>query len=523
MIYRFDPFTLDLSLGHLLRDGEEVAIEPRAFALLCYMVENRGRLISKTELVENIWGGRFISDTAISTLIKTARRAVDDDGKAQRLIRTVHCRGFRFAGTVTPSAAAEIRQVFSGDTTPDGTAEIFGGQPSIAVLPFRQIGESEAFRAIADAVPSELISSLSRLRWLKVVARGSTFRFRDDTPNMDSIRTALGASYCLTGDVEIFGANLVLSVELVDTRDSHIVWGDRLSGKIDDVHQMRTDIVNLVTSAMELHISLNEADRARLRSPESLDAWSLYHLGLRHMYRFNASDNAIAADHFARAVKLDPGFARAHAARSFTSFQSAFVNYRSDRIVEIENARRYAEKCLELDPMDPFGNFNYGRSYWLLNDHESGQTFLERSVGLSPSFSHGMYAHAFTNLMAGRGAQAISELETAISLSPLDPFLYAMQTAKGFSLLHTGDLGQACQWADIGSRQPGAHYLVTVIAAAIHQIAGNPAQAQYWAERTLQLRSNASIQQFFQAYPLRDETVKHSVQSSLVELGFSER
>ncbi len=84
-----------------------------------------------------------------------------------------------------------------------------------------------------------------------------------------------------------------------------------------------------------------------------------------------------------------------------------------------------------------------------------------------------MYAHAFTNLMAGHGAEAIAKLDDAIRLSPLDPFLYAMQSAKGFSLAHTGDLEQACHWLDIGSRQPGAHYLVSIIAAAINRIAGN--------------------------------------------------
>lgn len=523
MIYRFDGFTIDPSRGELARDGEDVPIEPRAFRLLCHLVENRDRLVSKDELVQTIWDGRFITDTAISTLVKTARKAVQDDGKAQRLIRTVHGRGFRFAGTVEQVAPAEAGQGCEQDHAPVAAAQETSEQPSIAVLPFRRIGQTEMYGAIADAVPSELISSLSRLRWLKVVARGSTFRFREQTPDMDAIRDTLGASYCLTGEVEIFGVALALTVELADTRDGRIVWGDRLSGKVDDVHQMRTDIVNLVTAAMELHVSLNEAERARLRAPQTLDAWSLYHLGLRHMYRFTATDNAVAADHFARALGLEPNFARAHAARSFTSFQAAFVNYGGDRDAEIENARRFAEKCLELDPMDPFGNFTYGRSYWLVNDHESGQPFLDRAIGLSPSFSNGMYAHAFTNLMAGRGEQAIERLDQAISLSPLDPFLYAMQSAKGFSLAHTGDLGEACHWLDIGSRQPGAHYLVPIIAAAINRIAENNPQAQYWADRTRQLRADASIEQFFVAYPLRDLRMRGAVHAALRDLGFPER
>jgi TolB-like protein len=301
--------------------------------------------------------------------------------------------------------------------------DIDGGRPSIAVLPFRLIGSTEAYGAIADAVPAELISSLSRLRWLRVVARGSTFRFRDATPDLDAIREKLGAGYCLSGDVEVFGSGLAISVELSDTREGRVVWGERLSGKVDDVHQMRSDIVNLVTSSMELHISLNEAERVRLRSPESLDAWSVYHVGLRHMYRFNRNDNTIAAQLLTRATELDPGFARAYAARSFTQFQIAFLRYETDTTAAIENARRFAEKCVELDPFDPFGNFTYGRSHWLRGDPEAGQAWLERAVSLSPSFAQGIYAPGWADMMAGRGREAVRQYDTAIGLSPLDPFL----------------------------------------------------------------------------------------------------
>lgn len=523
MIYRFDAYTLDVSRGLLLCDGNEVAIEPRAFAFLSYMIENPDRLVSKDELVEKIWEGRFISDAAISTLIKTARRALDDDGKAQRLIRTVHGRGFRFAGTVEQAVPARPKQEVNAVSGGGQTAANFGNQPSIAVFPFRMFGQSETFSAIADAVPSELITSLSRLRWLKVIARGSSFRFREATLDLEAIHEKLGVGYCLTGDIEIFGNNLAIAVELVDPRDGRIVWGDRLSGTIDDVHQMRADIAARVSTAMELQISLNEAERARLQSPQTLDAWSLYHMGLRHMYRFNPTANAIAASHFARATELDPGFARAFAARSFTSFQTVYVNYSADRAVEIENARRFSEKCLELDPLDPFGNFNYGRSYWLHGDHEAGQPYLDRAIGLSPSFSHGLYAYAYSNIMAGRREAGVEQLERAIELSPLDPFLFAMETLKSVSFLHADDFEQASIWADRGSRQPGAHYICMFMAAAINQIAGNHAQARYWADRTRQLRPDATIQQFFHSYRLQDQTVRNNLLVVLQELGFSKQ
>ena len=491
--------------------------------MLTYLVENSDRLITKDELVEKIWDGRFITDAAISTVVKTVRKALGDDGNTQKYVRTVHGRGFRFVGKLEYGSArtAEIQPqtVEAVEATHGGPGE----RPSIAVLPFKLIGSSDGYDAIADAVPSELISTLSRLRWLKVIARGTTFRFRDIEMDLDFLRDQVGASYLLTGDVELFGPSLAITVDLSDTRSGQVVWGDRLSGKIDDVHQMRDDVVRLVISALELHIPQNEAALARIRPPESLDAWSCYHLGLQHMYRFNKADNASAAAYFHRAAALDPNFARAYAAQSFTSFQAAFLRYGSDRSSNIEDARRYAEKSVELDPMDPFGNFNFGRAHWLRGDPAAGQAWLERSMSLSPSFAQGFYAHGWAEVMGGQGATALESLSAAVSLSPLDPFLYAMQSATGLAYLHTDDLGMAAYWADQGARKPGAHYLIAAIAASINELAGNGDAATYWTEQAFARRPDASVEQFFAAFPFTDQAVSTNLRSSLLKLGFPEK
>ena len=198
------------------------------------------------------------------------------------------------------------------------------------------------------------------------------------------------------------------------------------------------------------------------------------------------------------------------------------MTYSADRTVEAENARRFAEKCLEIDPVDPFGNFNYGRSFWLHGDHDSGQTYLERAIGMSPSFAHGLYARSHADMIAGRGASALASAEEAIALSPLDPFLYAMHQAKALAYLHLGDHESACHNTDLGAREPGAHYIVTTIAAAINKVAGKDAQARYWLERTIARRPDASIAQFFSAIPVRDPVVRENIHRALKDLGLPE-
>lgn len=522
-MYHFDTFTLDLPAGELRASGQAIPTDQMTFSLLAYLVENAERLVSKDELVEKVWNGKFISDAAISSAVRSVRKAIGDSGSAQRLVRTVHGRGFRFVGEVrvslgdlaVPAAALPV-----AGTLHDTTALPPGERPSIAILPFSRIGDESTFAAIADAVPAEIITTLSRLRWLKVIARGSSFRFRADTPNIEDIRAALGVGYVVSGAVEIFGTTVALTVEVTDAHKGHVLWADRLSGPIADIHEMRERIVVLVTSALEMHIPQNEAELARLRGPDAIDAWAFYHTGLQHMYRFNQTDNALADGYFRRALELDPNFARAHGARSFTSFQAAFLRYGSDRERAIADARRHAERGVELDPVDPFVSFNLGRVHWLLGDPKAGQGWIERATALSPSFAQGHYAHGWANVMSGNGTDAISDLDAAITLSPLDPFLYAMESAMGLAHFHVDDLGAAADWGIRGARKPGAHYLIAAIASALSEIAGLREDALYWAEQTRSRRPDASIAQFFAAFPFEDHAKRAELQRALATLGF---
>ncbi|WP_397543771.1 winged helix-turn-helix domain-containing protein [Roseovarius salis] len=516
MIYRFHDLELDTALASLRRGGADVALEPRVFSLLRCLVENRDRVVPKETLVEAVWDGRFISDDAISTAIKELRRAMGDDGRRQNVVKTLRGRGYRFVAPVRMIAHAPKP---AEDTAPLMAGRGAAGRPSIAILPFHLVGPSRSCAAIADAIPAELISSLSRLRWLKVFARGSCFRFRDDPTDPATVRAALGANYCLSGVIEMFERDIAITVELTDTCSKSVVWCDRITGVFDDVHEMRATITGHVVTAMDLHIPMHEAEAARLRAPKHLDAWGLYHIGLQHMYRFNKADNERAAAYLARAAALEPGFARVQAARSFTSFQNAFLNYTADRAAQVADARRFAEHSVELDPLDPFGNFTLARSYWLEGDPEHGRGWLDRAVDYSPSFAHGHYARGWSAAMAGRSQDARRDIDTALQLSPLDPFQYAMQATRAFAHLIEGDTAAAASWADQAARAPGAHYLIGLIAAMAHQLDGNEGAAAYWAGHASARRPGASVDRFFKAFPFTDASLRGTMADALERTG----
>ncbi len=527
MIYQFGPYELDIAKFELRAGKTLCDLEPQVFALLALLVENHDRLVSKEEIIEKVWDGRVVSDAAVASRVKSARHALGDDGKSQTFIRTVHRQGFRFVADVraTRGTAAPSAQEAGGVVPADriGAASPYPGQtsrPSLAVLPFRLIGGGGRYAALAFALPAELITELSRLRWLFVTARGSSFRLSASDTEVCDIGRLLRVRYCLWGTIEVSDRRLSIAVELVDTLDGGIVWAERFSGLIEDVHKIREEIRLQVLTALEIRIPAHEAALARLGSTENLDAWSAYHLALQHMYRFNRVDNAAACSLFQRAASLDPLFARAYAGLSFSHFQAAFMRYTDDISGETGRARRFAERGLELDALDPFVNFTMGRTYWLDGDLESSLGWLERATSISPHYAQGLYARAWTEALSARPQEGRMHVDLAMRLSPLDPLHYAMLGTRAFTHMALGEDADAAHWAEQAARSPGAHVLIAMIAAVAHVLTGDAVRAGLWAASVRDRNAAMSRDHFCCAFPMKSDAMRVRVLRALAQLGF---
>lgn len=514
-VYRFGDFELDLGKAELRCRGARRPMEPQVFALLAFLVKHRERLLSREELIEKVWDGRAISDSALSSRIKTLRRALGDDGQTQAFVRTLHGRGFRFVAPVEevpPTRIVDPREA----SAPPGEPM----RPSLAVLPFQLLGGGGPYATLADALPHELIVDLARLRWLWVCARGSSFRLRGSRLTPGEIGRRLDVRYALTGTVELAGRRFLLTVELADTRTGEVVWADRYTAAVEDVHTIRDEIRGRILASLELSIPLHEANLARHAGTEHLDAWSTFHLGLQHMYCFNRRDNAAAHLLFTRALQLDPGFARAHAGLSFLHFQTAFLHDTEDLAHEGAATRRCAERAFELDPLDPFVAFTLGRSYWLEGDLDTSLQWLQRATALSPHYAQGLYAQAWTETLAGRGLEGRAHVDLALRLSPLDPLHYGMLGTRAFTHMMLGEDTEAALWAERAARDPGAHVLIAMLAASAHALAGQMEPAARWAAQVRARKATLTREDFFRAFPMRPPEVRRRASQALAGLGF---
>lgn len=526
MICRFADWELDTGLFELRYQGSPRQVEPQVFNLIELLVRNHHRVVGRDEILAELWKGRVVTDATLSTCVKSARQALGDTGRAQALIRTVSGRGFRFVGEVDiveGDAPTAITPVTGGGEIlpPAETCEdALVTRPSIAVLPFETVGIGETPSTIADALPHDLIAELSRLHWLFVIARASTFRFRSAEADLDEVRNSLKVRYCLSGAVELLGRVITISVELCDTDDKGVVWSDRFRAELDAVHEIREEIVRAVVTALEIRIPLHEAQRARLRSPQHLDAWSAYHLGLHHMYRFNKLDNARATAMFQQAVALEPNFARAYAGLSFTHFQDALLRYDDNVQRAIQLTYQFAAKALEHDEVDPFANFTMGRAFMLRGDLEGSLSWLDRANALNPNFAQARYSRAWSQSLLGETAESLVNTDAALALSPLDPLAYAMLGVRSFSHMGRDEPAEAAAWAERAANSPGAHVLIELIAVAAHGMDGNDARARSWAASARQRAPGISSEEFLRAFPFRDPQVRARIGAILKKYGF---
>jgi TolB-like protein/Tfp pilus assembly protein PilF len=524
MQYAFDHCLLSTSTRELRVDGLLVAVEPKVFDIIRHLLENRDRVVSKDELTEVIWDRRFITDASLSTALKSARKAVGDDGEAQKIIKTVRGRGFRFVAEVT--VPMEERSLGHAPIPPKeeqaspSLAPAHGaGRPSIAVMRFVAIGEQPQAAAMADALPAELISGLSRMHWLHVIARGSTFHFDPKSFDTDAVSQRLGVNYIMTGMIETQSPKVVVSLEAQSAVKGTLVWSERFAFDAGEINRVRTEIVAAAIAAIETSIPQFEASNTRILTPDQFDAWSHFHIGLTHAFKFKSSGNQRAAWHFGKALELDPEFGRAHAAMSFIHWQNAFMRMEGARQDHMDMAYAEASRALEIDPNDPFGSFCMGRALWFSEDVDASVAWLDRGLAVNPNYAHCHYTKGMILNMNGSYADAHTATSHAMALSPLDPLYYGMLANQTLNEIAQDNLTAAMTLAEKAVHSPGTYHYPILWAAIAAELNGNRDTMERWRDRALLDWPQASADAFLQTFPIKDPTLLKTITGSLRRMG----
>jgi TolB-like protein len=393
----------------------EVRLTPKALALLSFIAERPAEVITKEELFAAVWPETTVGDAALVSCIQELRRALRDDARRPRYIETLHRRGYRFIGKTTsaPPPAASDNEA-PGLPLPD--------RPSIAVLPFHNMSDDPDQEHFADGMSEDLITGLSRIRWLFVIARNSTFVYKHRAIDAKQVARELGVRYVLEGSVRRAGNRLRISAQLIDATTGGHHWAERYDRELGDIFAVQDDITRSVAAAIEPQLLAAEGVRAMARSANDLGAWELVARAQTHVWRMAKADHETAIHALKQAVEAYPDYAPA---RSLLGFCLAFAAHMGwiDRDQDALTGREHATRAIALDDRDPWGHIALG--YWAMREKRTEESIaaFRRAVNINPN-SAAAHAHLGHGLaFAGQDREAIEHSEEAIRLSPLDPMM----------------------------------------------------------------------------------------------------
>jgi TolB-like protein len=482
LLYAFEDFALDSGRRELRRAGDLIAVEPKVFDLLVHLIANRERVVSKDDLIAAIWDGRIVSESALTTAINAARAALGDSGDAQRLIKTLPRKGFRFVGQVqAPSneAAAAVRSL-ELPALPD--------KPSIAVLPFSNLSADAEQEYFADGIVEEMITELSRMRWLFVIARNSSFIYKGRSVDVKQVGQELGVRYVLQGSVRKAAQRLRITAQLVDATTGANLWADRFEGTLEDVFDLQDKVTASVMNAVSPQLEKAEIARVKRKPTESLDAYDTYLRGMAAFHQWTREGTESALRDFYRAIELGPDLAAAYAMAATAYGRRKSSGWVEDPDAEMAEIKRLARQAARLGPEDAvalsFSGFSLAQTAGELDD---GAGLVERALQLNPNLAPALLASGWVNVWLGEQDLAIEHVSLAMRLSPLDPFTHMMLIAAAHAHFFAGRFEESVRSAELALRvhpeaRPGVR-----IAAASYALAGRDAEARKMLARYLQL------------------------------------
>ena len=283
-----------------------------AFDFLEFLIRNRERVLTKDDLIASIWCGRIVSESAFSACINAARSAINDTGEEQRLIRTVPRKGMRFVGAVREMQRPEALTAADAETEQARPTLTLPNRPSIAILPFANMSGDPEQEYFADGMVEEIITALSRLRWLFVIARNSSFTYKGRAVDVKQVGRELGVRYVLEGSVRKSANRVRITGQLIDASTGVHIWADRVDGAIEDIFDLQDQVATSVVGAIAPKMEQAEIERARRKLTPNLDAYDYYLQGLAKVYQATRDANGDALRLFYKAFELDPNFASAY-------------------------------------------------------------------------------------------------------------------------------------------------------------------------------------------------------------------
>ncbi len=352
-------------------------------------------------------------------------------------------------------------------------------RPSIVVLPFQNMSGDPEQDYFCDGMVDDIITGLSRIKWLFVIARNSSFTYKGRAVDVKQVGRELGVRYVLEGSVRKAADRVRITGQLIDAATGAHLWADRFDGSLKDIFDLQDQVTTSVVTAISPKIEQAEVERAKRKPTESLDAYDYFLRGLERLYMQTRESTSEALRLFHKAIELDPDFAVAYGTAAYCYAWRKASRWMTERAQEIAEAARLARRAVELGKDDAVALYKAGLTLaYLVEDFDAGALFIERAVVLNPNLASAWYASGWLKVWIGEPETAIKHLEQFMRISPLDPLMARAHTAVAFAHVFAGRYDEAVRYAEQAvSEQPNSHQALRA-AAMSNALTGRLEQAR---------------------------------------------
>lgn len=423
MRYFFEDYALDTNRRELRRGDGLVPVEPKVFDLLVHLVGNCARVVSKDDLIDAVWNGRIVSDSALTSCINAARNAIGDSGEAQRLIKTLPRKGFRFVGAVRHEQE-QTEVALAGPWDLPRPTLVLPDKPSVAVVPFTitNLSGDHSQDYFSDGITEDIITALSRFSELFVIASNSSFTYKGKAVDVRQVGRELGVRYVLEGSIRRAGDRVRITAQLIDATTGAHRWGEHYDQEVKDIFAVQDEVARTIVSILVAHVHKAEVERTLLKQPS---AWQAHDFYMKAAANFTSFMSSLKSEELyatrgllEHSLAIDPNYARALATLSSTYVLTWTQPLDGDYLkpTALERAYELARKAVQVDANLPQAHAQLG---WVLSrrgEQDQAIAEFERAVALNPNSTDHRFGGAL--VYAGEAGRAVQVLKAHMRLDP---------------------------------------------------------------------------------------------------------
>ncbi|WP_434053816.1 MAG: winged helix-turn-helix domain-containing protein [Roseibium sp.] len=468
MTYKFGAYELDREQFELRKNGAPVAVEPQVLTLLLLLVENAHRVVTRDEIIQTVWNGRFISEAAVASRISQARSTLGDDGKKQLFIKTIHRRGLRFVadlaeGSIEPEFQKNI------DLATGLWAKPAQDAPRLVVIPFRDFTTEPASDFFAETLTEEITTALSRCSDITVIAKTSAFAIGGTDVQLEEISERLGLKYAVEGSVQKSTETIRVNYRIIDLRSGEYLWTDRFEGSALTSFEIQDSVARSIAAALPTRIHGEIASRNTDATSTKLNLFQNY---LRLVWPLRQGKTAanVAID-LEKLIEKHGDFALAHAHLSVLLGYAGFEDARHDEEI-ISKTAKHALHAISLSNDDERVVAKAALGLALSGDCRRALQFSQSALEINPYSTEAIHTRGLIQCAAGEHETALDFHRTAMRLDPLCPSYYLEGVIEACFLLGRYDDAIAAfeQWD-----KPSLHVLAYM--AACYALSGDDEKA----------------------------------------------